>query len=210
MKQGRLLIISHTEHYLRNGQVEGWGPTVREINHLLDIFESITHIAVLHQGEAPPSALPYASDKIRFVPLQPYGGPGPWGKLSIICQMPETIRTVRQELKRADVFQFRAPTGMGVYLIPWLQANARIPGWFKYAGNWMQDHAPPGYRLQKYWLTRSDRFTVTINGRWPAFPGRPSGRLICTTITGTRRPGTCLSGYGIWQGAPCARPWAGR
>ena len=170
MKHGRLLIISHTEHYLLDGKVVGWGPTVREINHLLDIFDSIIHIAVLLQGEAPPSALPYASDKIRFVPIRPYGGQDLWNKLSIIQQMPETIRTVTQELKQADVFQFRAPTGMGVYLIPWLQANARIPGWFKYAGNWMQLNAPLGYRLQKYWLTRSNRYKVTINGRWPGQP----------------------------------------
>ncbi|MDX2133722.1 MAG: glycosyltransferase [Saprospiraceae bacterium] len=170
MKYGRLLIISHTEHHLRDGQPVGWGPTVREINHLLALFDEITHVAVLYPGQAPPSALPYASDKIRFVPLRPYGGPRVRDKLGIIRHMPETIRIVRQELRQAEVFQFRAPTGMGVYLIPWLQANARIPGWFKYAGNWMQPHAPLGYRIQKHWLTRSAKHKVTINGRWPGQP----------------------------------------
>lgn len=167
MKHGRLLIISHTEHYLRVGRPVGWGPTVREIDHLLEIFDTVTHIAVLHPGEAPPSALPYASDKVRFVPLRPSGGPRLTDKLKIILRIPEVLRTVSRELHHADVFQFRAPTGMGVYLIPWLQAHARIPGWFKYAGNWMQPRPPWGYSIQKYWLTRSDRFKVTINGRWP-------------------------------------------
>ncbi|MFN0036635.1 MAG: capsular biosynthesis protein, partial [Saprospiraceae bacterium] len=71
----KLTIISHTEHYLRDGQVVGWGPTVREINHLLEVFEEIWHVAVLHPGQAPSSSLPYVSDKIHFVPLRPFGGP---------------------------------------------------------------------------------------------------------------------------------------
>ena len=35
----KLLIISHTRHYIEDGQILGWGPTLNEINHLLDVFE---------------------------------------------------------------------------------------------------------------------------------------------------------------------------
>ncbi|RMH12405.1 MAG: capsular biosynthesis protein, partial [Gammaproteobacteria bacterium] len=52
----KLAIISHTEHYLRNGQIVGWGPTITEINHLTEIFEEIWHVAVFKEEPAPPSA----------------------------------------------------------------------------------------------------------------------------------------------------------
>jgi hypothetical protein len=41
----RLLIISHTPHYHRDGEIVGWGATVREIDHLAALFESVVHIA---------------------------------------------------------------------------------------------------------------------------------------------------------------------
>jgi len=167
----KLAVISHTEHYRSpEGHIVGWGPTVRELNHMLDIFEEIWHMAVLQDGPAPLSALPYKSDKIHFVPIQPFGGPRLVDKLGILRQAPAQIRTLRQILYCVDWWQFRAPTGMGVYLIPWLQGSAHIPGWFKYAGNWMQPNPPLGYRIQKFWLTRAGKFKVTINGCWPGQP----------------------------------------
>ena len=42
----KLAIISHTEHYPnQDGDIVGWGPTITEINHLLDRFEEIYHVA---------------------------------------------------------------------------------------------------------------------------------------------------------------------
>lgn len=167
----KLAVISHTEHFLNEqGQVVGWGPTVRELNHLLDIFDEIYHIAVLHQSAAPPNAIPYQSDKIRFIPLQPFGGPGLSDKLRVLWQAPAVINTVREVLRQADWWQFRAPTGIGVFLIPYLSWFVRKPGWFKYAGNWTHPNPPLGYRWQRFWLARLQKRKVTINGRWPGQP----------------------------------------
>ena len=66
----RLLVISHTEHYKQpDGSIVGLGSTVTEINHLLDLFDEIIHVAMLHKVHAPPSALPYVSNKITFILL---------------------------------------------------------------------------------------------------------------------------------------------
>ncbi len=167
----KLAVISHTDHYLRDGQVVGWGPTVTELRHLLGLFDEIWHVAVLHKGvAAPPSALPYDSDRIHLVPIRPFGGEKWYRKLDILWQMPTVLGKVREVLRKADVFQFRAPTGIGVYLIPWLSLAVRKPGWFKYAGNWMQAHPPPGYRWQRFYLRHLQRRKVTVNGRWPDQP----------------------------------------
>lgn len=166
----KLLIISHTEHYQQtDGTIVGWGPTVSEINHLSEDFEEIYHIAFLHQGPPPPSSLPYTSSKIKFVPLKPVGGKGVGAKLKIVWNIPKVIATVQEILKKTDFFQLRTPTGIGVFLIPYLTLFSNKKGWYKYAGSWNQQNPPFGYALQR-WMLKQQRRKVTINGHWPQQP----------------------------------------
>lgn len=166
----KLAIISHTEHYQQpDGTILGWGPTVSEINHLAEDFEEIYHIAFLHNGTPPLSSLPYTSSKIKFVPLKPVGGKGITAKLKILWNIPKVIATVQETLKKVDVFQLRTPTGIGVFLIPYLTFFSNKNGWYKYAGNWNQKNPPLGYAFQRWMLKRQSR-KVTINGRWPQQP----------------------------------------
>ena len=62
----KLLIISHTLHYYRNNELVGWSPTIMEINHLLNVFDEIYHIAVLSNEKAPESAIAYDSDNTLY------------------------------------------------------------------------------------------------------------------------------------------------
>ena len=166
----KLAIISHTEHYKKSdGTIVGWSPTVNEINHLLDVFDEIYHVAMLHKGEAPPSALAYVNDRVKFVPLKPSGGRSLLSKFNSVLRAPSTIKTVSKTLKQVDCFQLRTPTGIGVYLIPYLTYFSKKKGWFKYAGNWSQEHPPLGYRLQRFMLKNQSR-KVTINGKWDNQP----------------------------------------
>jgi glycosyltransferase involved in cell wall biosynthesis len=163
----KLAIISHTLHY-RNpkGEIVGWGPTVTEINYLTTIFDQIYHIAVLSDEQAPKSALVYKNDTIELIPLKKVGGSGIVNKLKVLGQMPHVIQTVNQILPLVDLFQFRAPTGMGVYLIPYLSLFSKKNGWFKYAGNWKEVRPALGFYIQR-WLLKNQKRKVTINGNWP-------------------------------------------
>jgi len=165
-----LAVISHTAHYLENGRVVGWGPTVRELNHLLVCFDRIIHLAPLHSGPPPPGFLPYVNGQIRLEPLRPTGGAGWRHKLQVLRQSPGLGKAVRAVLRQADLFQFRAPTGMGVHLIPWLTYRHRGPGWYKYAGDWQGGRVPVTHAWQRHWLACRQRRPVTINGRWPGQP----------------------------------------
>ena len=167
----KLLVISHTEHYKNSaGEVVGWGPTVREINFLASHFEKIYHCAPLHLDTPPLSSLPYEKDNISFVPLMPAGGSTLIEKLNVLFYAPGNISIIRKTLKKIDVFQFRAPTGMGVYLIPYLNFFVKKPGWFKYAGNWIMENPPFSYAFQRYLLKKQKKRKVTINGKWPDQP----------------------------------------
>ncbi|CAM3435971.1 glycosyltransferase [Aequorivita lipolytica] len=166
----KLAIISHTEHYKQSdGTIVGWGPTISEINHLAKDFEEIYHVAFLHSGTPPLSSLPYTSSKIKFVPLKPVGGKGVGQKLEIILNIPTILNTVQKTINKVDVFQLRTPTGIGVFLIPYLTLFTTKKGWFKYAGNWNQDNPPLGYALQR-WMLKNQKRKVTINGSWPKQP----------------------------------------
>lgn len=165
-----LTIISHTEHYQdATGQLVGLGATVMEINHLLDIFDTIYHVAMLYETPPPDNCLAYASERIVFVPIPPVGGPRMLDKLSIILQMPQILKRIRATLKQSAYFQFRAPTGIGVFVVPYLIYIYRGKGWFKYAGDWSAKQSPLAFRFQQFLLRRQSR-QVTINGRWPNQP----------------------------------------
>lgn len=161
-----LAIISHTEHYVDSaGNIVGWGATIREVNHVASIFDKVYHVAPLYNGKAPSGMLTYEASNVEFVPLRPSGGEQLKDKFSVLAVMPHNLAVIRQTLKKCDVFQFRAPTGMGVYVIPYLLLSGK-KGWFKYAGNWGEPRPPKSYSFQRLLLRKQHNYKVTINGRW--------------------------------------------
>lgn len=166
----KLVIISHTAHFLKNDIIHGWGPTVNEINELLEIFEKIWHVGFLHNKDMGSGFIPYTSNKIKFIPINPVGGDSVFEKIAALYYLPGTIRIVSKILKKSDIFQFRAPTGIGNYLIPYLSFFCDIPGWFKYGGNWVQKNPPLGYKFQRKFLKKYQNRKVTVNGKWDGSP----------------------------------------
>ena len=168
-----LLVISHTEHYLKNGTVVGWGATVRELDQLASLFDQVTHIATLHPGSAPDSAIAYQSKKVRFCPVAPAGGRGWTTKLGVVPLLPSYARTIRRELKEADIVHIRCPANISMVALL-LITFARTPRlrWVKYAGNWRPSQGEAwSYTLQRWWLNRGwHRGLTTVNGRWPDQP----------------------------------------
>lgn len=165
-----LVIISHTEHYLNDEhRIVGWGSTVREVDEMATLFDKVIHVACLYKGKSPAGLSLYSNNRVEFIPLPPYGGIG-IRKLTILYTAPLIIWKVFSQLRKATHFQFRAPTSMGIYMIPLLSYLTTKKGWFKYAGNWKQENPPLSYRWQRYFLTHFQSRKVTINGKWPDQP----------------------------------------
>lgn len=175
----KLLIVSHTPHYLRSGELVGFGATVRELSNLALLFSSVVHLAPLYSGPAPGSALPYgapAGGKISLVPLPPVGGDGPLAKLGILAGAPAFLRALRRELAAADAWHVRAPANLALLAMTAFPLLPARPCWIKYAGNWRPSgpeahNEPASYRWQRRWLRRPrSGLAVTVNGRWPGDP----------------------------------------
>jgi glycosyltransferase involved in cell wall biosynthesis len=168
----RLLIIGHTAHYLRDGQIVGWGPTIKEVNWLARVFDSLTHLACFHDGTAPDSALPYDTDKINFVSVPPAGGLTLQDKLQFFQVSPQYISAIRKSLPTADVIQVRLPGPLGLCAMLIMGFERLKIRWTKYAGNWgATETITSSHAFQRWWLKRG--FThgpVTVNGKWPNSP----------------------------------------
>jgi glycosyltransferase involved in cell wall biosynthesis len=169
----RLLIISNMAHYLADGRVVGWGPAVREIDQLADAFGEVRHVAMLHSGPPPATALPYASGKVSLAPLPAAGGRGIGAKLGIAWRSPRYVTVCLKELRRADAVHVRCPANISLeaLLLLGLLKQPKLR-WVKYAGNWQPEGRDPFfYRLQRRWLERGmPKGLVTINGEWPGQP----------------------------------------
>ena len=168
-----LLIISHTPHYQSGGQVVGWGPTVREIDHLAALFTGVEHLAPLHADSATDSALPYTQNNIQFTAVDPAGGDRLWDKLAIFLHVPRWLKTIRSALHRADVLHIRCPAGISlVGLLAARLWGRGKPCWVKYAGSWQPGGKKPlSYRLQRWLIEKNwHQGLVTINGHWPGQP----------------------------------------
>ena len=167
--------MSHTVHHAdAAGRVAGWGPTVREIDALATLFDEVRHVAPLHAGPPPASALPYAANNVRLVPVRASGGERWSDKLGVLFGWPRVLRTIRRELGGTDAVHVRAPANIALAALLLLRRREGKPAarWIKYAGNW----SPPGpepwsYRLQRRLLRRGiPGAVVTVNGEWPGEP----------------------------------------
>ncbi len=170
MKRKKLVIISHTEHYLdENKVVKGWGSTINEINFLSDYWGEIYHVGCLYPTNPPASSLAYNQKNIHFVPIPPYGGKSLLDKFLIVFKIPSIIFQVIKTIQGASEVQLRLPTSMGLFLLPLFSffIPRKFTFWVKYAGNWQQKNAPWSYKMQRWWLQKNiAKCKVTINGFW--------------------------------------------
>lgn len=169
----RLLVVSHTEHFRQGDRFVGWGPTVREIDQLATLFDSVVHVAPVYPQEAPESSMPYRAPNVVVRPVAPSGGRGFRQKLGIVRQYPGYFSTIFQELSRADVAHVRCPANISMLALLVLTSR-RAPHrrWVKYAGNWQPEGREAwSYRFQRWWLRHNlHRGVVTANGVWEGQP----------------------------------------
>ena len=164
----KIAVISHTEHYYaQNGEIVGWEPTIREINHFPEIFDLTYHVAPLYSNIPHEATAPYRSDRIKYIPIRPSGGKGIIKKLGILFHLPFNLIRIINTINKVDWVHFRAPTNLGLFILPLLTLYGNKKMWIKYAGNWKQKKIPLSYSLQRWWLRNNfNRSIVTINGRW--------------------------------------------
>lgn len=169
----RLLVVSHTPHHRTAAGLAGWSSTVRELDHLSSLFESVCHVAPVHPEPIHDSAAIYRSGRIRVREVPAAGG-GSWmDKADILRRWPVHTAAIREELENSDVVHVRCPAAIGLCALTLLKSRRwRGPVWIKYAGSWGGYRGEPlSYRFQRRWLAAGwPQAAVTVNGSWPGQP----------------------------------------
>ncbi|HYF46848.1 MAG TPA: hypothetical protein VD926_11600, partial [Acidimicrobiales bacterium] len=163
----RLAVVSHTPHHRTSDGLVGWGPTVTELDHLATRFDSVVHVAPVHDGPAPASELPYAASNLEVVGVRPAGGDGAMAKAAIGLAAPGWLAAMHRATSGADVLHVRCPANLSGLALAVLRARRdRRPLWVKYAGTWRPEGPEPwSYRTQRRWLQKGwGRLAVTVNG----------------------------------------------
>ena len=161
-------IISHTPYCLKeDGITVGLGPTVQEIDYLATVFEKIYHCAPVYNYDPPRSYLQHKRNNVELIPLKPTGGNSFVKKLNHLLFFPNNLRKIKTCLIFSNIIHFRAPTGIGVLLLPWIYLFWKKLVWIKYAGSWDDKHSPITYKLQRWYLKQFPKNTkISINGHY--------------------------------------------
>ncbi len=166
----RLLIVSDTDFWLKNGQWYGHGPTVREIEFISNSFEHVRWI-VFAKGDTPEKiAKPITSENLTIVPLAAAGGKGMIAKIFLALKLPRYFWMIWRETRKSTAIGVRSPSVPGmIFLFLNSLFGFKKPLWVKYAGNWVNP-VPTSYLYQKRLILKLRDGIATVNGNWPDQP----------------------------------------
>ncbi len=165
-----LLIVSATRMARKDGQVFVFEPTLREVEKLTQIFDSITWIGV-HDPQIPQlNGRTDETGKISFVILPMLGGAGWKNKLRLILLLPFQIFTIWKTMLRFQFIHTRAPSTPALIAIGLGKFMKGKRFWHKFAGNWVDPNPPFSYAIQKKWMLKFEHGRIAVNGKWDDMP----------------------------------------
>lgn len=164
----RLLVVSDTGMYIHGNEKYAFGPVVRELEHLSDIFETITWIGyVKKELIGDPIMKRIQKENIQLILLPQSGGDSLIDKFRILWHLPFLAGTILNQLFKHDRIHTRGPSVPALIAVLLSFFFKQKKWWNKYAGNWNEPFPPFFYRMQQRVLNLSSHTAVTINGKWP-------------------------------------------
>lgn len=165
----KLLVISDTGMYVdENNEVYAFGPVVKEVNHMLTIFDEIIWIGFnTPNKKRNKTFLQISSENVKPILLEKVGGKSILEKLKIVLSYPKMMRVIYKELKLVDKIHTRAPSNPSVIAMFFSLFMKKKTFWHKYAGSWV-DKASKFYELQRWVLKQLPKKNniITVNGDW--------------------------------------------
>ena len=163
----RLLVVSDTSMFEENEQIKAFGPVVKELEKMLEIFDEIVWIGFNRPEEiSNKSMLPIKSSKIKPILLKNVGGNEILDKLKIIIAYPKMYSVIRNEVQKNTIIHSRAPSNPSVIVMLLSLIYPNKIFWHKYAGSWV-DKLSWFYRVQRFLLKLLKKNSyITINGSY--------------------------------------------
>lgn len=168
MRHKRIVVVSDTPLYKDKDCFFGFGPVVRELEFIDDLFEEIIWIGFNREDKKGDlSMLQIQSPRIKVVLLNRVGGKGMASMFRIVVNYPIMFFTILKYVINSKIIHTRAPSHpamIGVILSFFFRSKI---WWHKYAGNWAQENPPLSYGVQRWLFKKAKHTKVTVNGFWP-------------------------------------------
>jgi glycosyltransferase involved in cell wall biosynthesis len=167
----KLLVVSHSVHYVHEGRLHAYAPYAREIDVWADLFDRVAIAAPCRFEPPPGQCVPFSRSNIAIVPQRETGGETAGAKLLQLVNVPGLVFSLGHAMSSADAIHVRCPGNLGligVVLAP-LFSPYRVA---KYAGQWNGfPREPWSVRVQRRLLaSRWWGAPVTVYGEWPDQP----------------------------------------
>ncbi len=163
----KLTIISDTAIYKDGDKYFAFGPVVREVESVDDLFVHITWIGYNRIDKFDDlSMLEVKSKNVKIILLKRNGGKDFFSKIRTIFLYPLIFFEILKNVSNADVVHTRAPSHpafIGTIISFFLRNKI---WWHKFAGSWNADILPFFYKFQRSILVKAKHSKVTINGFW--------------------------------------------
>lgn len=163
----KLLVVSDTGIYQKDGKTYAFGPVVKELNEMLTLFERITWIGFNREDQKKNlSYIEIKSSNIKTITLKPVGGNSILDKFKIIYYYPKMWLLINSEIKKHNYIHSRFPSNPAFISLILSKKYLKKQFWFKYAGSWV-DKTSFFYNFQRKKLKNlKTNSVVTVNGVW--------------------------------------------
>lgn len=167
----KLLIVSDTAVYSKEGKFFAFGPVVDELNSFKHFFEKIVWIGYERNDKYDDLSMKeITSSNVEVIFLKSIGGRNLLSFIEILFYYPIMFFIILNQVFSAQVIHTRAPSHPAfIALIISFFYKKKI-WWNKFAGSWQKSTLPFFYKVQRSFLIKAKHTKVTINGYWKDQP----------------------------------------
>lgn len=167
----KFAVITHIEHFEKEGDFYSYGPYVREMNLWFKGVDEVRVVGTFSSKNPGSIDLPYKATRLQLIKVPSFDITSIAQAGRALLVLPVIIKKIYQEMSGADHIHLRCPGNIGLLgaivqlFFPKKKKTA------KYAGNWdPKSKQPWSYNLQKWILSNSfltKNMQVLVYGDWP-------------------------------------------
>ena len=167
----KFTIITHIEHFEKDGSFYSYAPYVREMNLWFKGIDEVRVVGTFSSRNPGSIDLPYKAKYLQLIKVPSFDITGIAQVGRALLVLPVIIKKIYQAMSDADHIHLRCPGNMGLLgaLVQLFFPKKKKTA--KYAGNWDPKAKQPwSYNLQKWILSNSfltKNMQVLVYGDWP-------------------------------------------
>jgi len=167
----KFAVITHIEHFEKEGDFYSYGPYVREMNLWFKGVDEVRVVGTFSSKNPGSIDLPYKATRLQLIKVPSFYITSIAQAGRALLVLPVIIKKIYQEMSDADHIHLRCPGNIGLLGAIVQIFFPRKKKTAKYAGNWdPKSKQPWSYNLQKWILSNSfltKNMQVLVYGDWP-------------------------------------------